>query len=69
MKFEVKEGSALPKESVIQKEEYGTIVEKDKKKKKKKNKERENKKDIDEDKIKEIALESELYTVPELSPE
>ena len=29
------------KESVIQKEEYGTIVEKEKKKKKKKNKDRE----------------------------
>lgn len=56
MKFEGTEGSTLPKESVIQKEEYGTLVEKEKKKKKKKNKEREHKKDIDEDKIKEMAL-------------
>lgn len=38
MKFEGKE--AVFKESVIQKEEYGTLVEKEKKKKKKKNKER-----------------------------
>jgi hypothetical protein len=35
------------KESVIQKEEYGTLVDKEKKKKKKKNKERERPKDID----------------------
>jgi hypothetical protein len=34
-------GNEALKESVIQKEEYGTFVEKDKKKKKKKNKERE----------------------------
>lgn len=46
------------KESVIQKEEYGTLVEKEKKKKKKKNKEREKHKDIDEDKIKELAKAS-----------
>lgn len=35
------------KESVVQKEEYGTLVQKDKKKKKKKNKEREKPKEID----------------------
>ncbi len=40
------------KESIISKEEYGTLVEKDKKKKKKKNKERERPKEIDEEKIK-----------------
>lgn len=44
MKFQPSEGL---KESVIQKEEYGTLVEKEKKKKKKKNKEKEKQKDID----------------------
>lgn len=56
------------KESVIEKEQYGTIVDKEKKKKKKKNKEREKpSKEIDEEKIREIALTSELYNVAELS--
>ena len=44
-------------------------MEKEKKKKKKKNKEREKHKDIDEDKIKELAMSSELYHVLELNPE
>jgi 16S rRNA A1518/A1519 N6-dimethyltransferase RsmA/KsgA/DIM1 with predicted DNA glycosylase/AP lyase activity len=44
-------------------------VEKEKKKKKKKNKEREKQKEIDEDKIKELAQNSELYHVLELTPE
>lgn len=57
------------KETVIQKEEYGTLVDKEKKKKKKKNKERERPKDIDEDKIKELALSSELYQVADLTAE
>jgi hypothetical protein len=57
------------KESVIQKEEYGTIVEKEKKKKKKKNKERERPKDIDEDKIRELALASEIHQVADLTAE
>ena len=35
------------KESVIEKEEYGTLVEKEKKKKKKKNKDRDKPKEID----------------------
>ena len=39
MKYEGSEG--LPKETIIQKEEYGTIVDKEKKNMKKKNKERE----------------------------
>lgn len=38
MKYEANQ--SLLKESVIQKEEYGTIVDKEKKKKKKKNKQR-----------------------------
>ena len=46
------------RDGVIQKEEYGTLVDKEKKKKKKKNKDREKPKDIDEDKIKELALSS-----------
>ena len=46
MKFTGEADYTMPKEAVISKEEYGTIVDKDKKKKKKKNKERE-KKDID----------------------
>jgi hypothetical protein len=46
------------KESVIQKEESGTLIDREKKKKKKKNKERERPKDIDEEKIKEQALTS-----------
>lgn len=65
MQFSARE----PKETVIQKEEYGTLVEKDKKKKKKKNKERERPKEIDEEKIKELALSSDLYAVPDLTPE
>lgn len=57
------------KESVILKEESGTLIDREKKKKKKKNKERERPKDIDEEKIKEQALTSELYNVAELSAE
>ena len=69
MKFEG--GSSLPpKESVIQKEEYGTLVDREKKKKKKKNnKEREKHKQIDQDKIRELALTSELHQVAELTAE
>lgn len=67
MKFEGKE--AVVKESVIQKQEYGTLVDKEKKKKKKKNKERQHKKDIDQDKIKELAAASELHQLNQLSPE
>lgn len=41
------EGTSHIKETVVQKEEYGTLVDREKKKKKKKNKERERPKDID----------------------
>ena len=61
MKFEGSQNAA--KETVIRKEEYGTLVDKEKKKKKKKNKERERPKDIDEDKIRGVALTSELHQV------
>jgi len=44
-------------------------VDKDKKKKKKKNKEKERSKEIDEDKIREIALTSEIHNVSELTAE
>lgn len=62
-------GSGNAKESVIDKEEYGTYVQKDKKKKKKKEREPTRAKEIDEEKIKEQALESELYQVKDLTAE
>lgn len=59
------------KESVVQKQEYGTLVEKDKKKKKKKNKkdQPDKHKEIDEEKIRQIAKTSELHNVAELTQE
>ena len=44
-------GSGNAKETVIDKEEYGTYVQKDKKKKKKKERETTKPKEVDEEKI------------------